>query len=70
MTAKRLKDLGLVDKIVREPIGGAHRNPTQMARRLKAVLLNELDALQDVPVADLLDRRYKRLRSYGAYEAA
>ncbi|GAB3386345.1 acetyl-CoA carboxylase carboxyltransferase subunit alpha [Lysobacter fragariae] len=70
MTAKRLKDLGLIDKIVREPIGGAHRNPTQMAKRLKAVLMNELDALQDVPVADLLDRRYKRLRSYGAYEAA
>jgi acetyl-CoA carboxylase carboxyl transferase subunit alpha len=70
MTAKRLKDLGLIDKIVREPIGGAHRNPTQMAKRLKAVLLNELDALENVPVPELLDRRYKRLRSYGAYEAA
>ncbi|GAB3090926.1 acetyl-CoA carboxylase carboxyltransferase subunit alpha [Lysobacter terrae] len=70
MTAKRLKELGLIDKIVREPIGGAHRNPTQMAKRLKAVLLNELDALEQIPVPDLLDRRYKRLRGYGAYEAA
>ena len=70
MTAKRLKDLGLIDKIIREPIGGAHRNPRQMATRLKAVLVNEIDALAGVPAAELLDRRYKRLRSYGAYEAA
>jgi acetyl-CoA carboxylase carboxyl transferase subunit alpha len=46
MTAKRLHGLGLVDKVVREPTGGAHRNPRQMAKRLKAVLLNELDALR------------------------
>ncbi|QSX76328.1 acetyl-CoA carboxylase carboxyltransferase subunit alpha [Lysobacter arenosi] len=70
LTAKRLLGLGLVDKLVREPIGGAHRNPRQMATRLKAVLLNELDALEALPVEDLLDRRYRRLRSYGAYEAA
>ncbi|OHE84232.1 MAG: acetyl-CoA carboxylase carboxyltransferase subunit alpha [Lysobacterales bacterium RIFOXYD1_FULL_69_11] len=70
LTAKRLHGLGLVDKVVREPIGGAHRNPRQMATRLKAVLMNELDALDQLPTADLLERRYKRLRSYGAYEAA
>jgi len=70
LTAKRLLGLGLVDKIVREPIGGAHRNPKQMATRLKAVLLNELDALESLPVDELLERRYQRLRSYGAYEAA
>ncbi|GHH51768.1 MULTISPECIES: acetyl-CoA carboxylase carboxyltransferase subunit alpha [Gammaproteobacteria] len=70
LTAKRLKDLGLVDKVVREPTGGAHRNPTQMAKRLKAVLLNELDALEKIPVDQLLEKRYERLRGYGAYEAA
>ena len=70
LTAKRLLGLGLIDKVVREPIGGAHRNPRQMATRLKAVLLNELDMLEALPVEDLLDRRYRRLRSYGAYEAA
>jgi acetyl-CoA carboxylase carboxyl transferase subunit alpha len=70
MTAKRLLDLGLVDKIVREPTGGAHRNPVQMARRLKAVLLNELDALQGLDTDELLARRYRRLRSYGAYDTA
>ena len=68
LTARRLKELGLIDKVVREPTGGAHRNPVQMARRLKAVLLNELDALEGVPIDTLLQRRYQRLRSYGAYE--
>jgi len=70
ITAKRLLSHGLIDKIVREPIGGAHRNPQQMATRLKAVLLNELDALEALPLGDLLQRRYERLRGYGAYEAA
>ena len=69
MTAKRLLGLGLVDKVVREPTGGAHRNPVQMARRLKAVLLNELDALAGTPIETLLENRYRRLRGYGAYEA-
>ncbi|MCC7096336.1 MAG: acetyl-CoA carboxylase carboxyltransferase subunit alpha [Thermomonas sp.] len=70
MTAQRLHALGLIDKVVREPIGGAHRNPVQMARRLKAVLLNELDALASTPVDTLLERRYRRLRGYGAYDIA
>ena len=70
MTARRLHGLGLVDKVIREPIGGAHRNPAQTAKRLKAVLLNELDALEALPIDELVERRYQRLRSYGAYEAA
>lgn len=68
MTAPRLKSLGLIDKMVREPTGGAHRNPNQMGKRLKAVLLNELDELQKLSVDALLARRYERLRSYGTYE--
>jgi acetyl-CoA carboxylase carboxyl transferase subunit alpha len=70
LTAKRLKELGLIDKVIREPLGGAHQNPVQMAKRLKAVLLNQVDALEKMPVEDLLAERYRRLRSYGAYEAA
>jgi acetyl-CoA carboxylase carboxyl transferase subunit alpha len=70
LTAGRLKELGLVDKVIREPIGGAHRKPMQMARRLKAVLLGELDALEGVPLDQLVQGRYERLRGYGAYEAA
>ena len=70
LTAPRLKSLGLVDKVLREPTGGAHRNPNQMAKRLKAVLLNELDVLEALPVDVLLQKRYERLRSYGTYEVA
>ena len=69
LTARRLHGLGLVDKVVREPIGGAHRNPPQTATRLKAVLLNQLDALEAIPTPDLVEQRYQRLRGYGAYEA-
>ena len=70
MTAKRLHGLGLIDKVVREPTGGAHRNPVQMAKRLKAVLLRELDALENLPANELLERRYRRLRALGAYDLA
>ncbi len=70
LTAKRLIELNLVDKVVREPTGGAHRNPQQIATRLKAVLLNELDVLEAKSTEDLLQSRYERLRNYGAYEAA
>lgn len=67
LTAPRLLELGLVDKVVREPLGGAHRNPHSMAVRLKAVLLNQLDELEALSIKDLTDLRYKRLRGYGAY---
>ncbi len=70
MTAPRLKSLGLIDKVIREPIGGAHRNSTQMGKRLKAVLLNELDALDQLSTEELLAKRYARLRGYGAYDVA
>ncbi|HET7561607.1 MAG TPA: acetyl-CoA carboxylase carboxyltransferase subunit alpha [Rhodanobacteraceae bacterium] len=68
MTAPRLLELGLIDKIIREPTGGAHRNPRSMAIRLKAVLLNQLDELQALPVEQLLEQRYQRLRSYGTWQ--
>ena len=68
MTAPRLHELGLVDKVIREPLGGAHRNPRSMAIRLKAVLMNQLDELEAVPEHDLLEKRYQRLRGYGAYQ--
>jgi len=67
LTAPRLLELGLVDKVVREPLGGAHRNPRSMAIRLKAVLLNQLDELEPLDDKALLERRYQRLRRYGAF---
>jgi acetyl-CoA carboxylase carboxyl transferase subunit alpha len=68
MTAPRLLELDLIDKVIREPLGGAHRNPRSMAIRLKAVLLAQLDQLEAMPVTDLLEQRYQRLRRYGAYQ--
>ena len=68
LTAPRLLELGLIDKVVREPLGGAHRNPHSMAVRLKAVLVKQLDELGAIPTRDLLEQRYKRLRGYGAYQ--
>jgi acetyl-CoA carboxylase carboxyl transferase subunit alpha len=70
LTAPRLLELGLIDKVVREPLGGAHRDPHAMAIRLKAVLLNQLDELERSDAATLIEQRYKRLRRYGAYKAA
>jgi acetyl-CoA carboxylase carboxyl transferase subunit alpha len=67
LTAPRLKEQGLVDKIVREPLGGAHRNPKAMAIRLKAVLLNQLDELEALDEKALREQRYARLRRHGAF---
>ena len=67
LTAARLLEHNLVDKIIQEPLGGAHRNPTEMALNLKAALLSELAELDALDTQTLLDRRYKRLRGYGAY---
>ncbi len=68
LTAERLLEHKLVDKIIPEPLGGAHRNPAAMAETLKTALLGELAQLEALDMPSLLDRRYKRLRSYGAYE--
>ncbi|MEP6939579.1 MAG: acetyl-CoA carboxylase carboxyltransferase subunit alpha [Rudaea sp.] len=70
LTAPRLLEHGLIDKILREPLGGAHRDPHNMAVRLKAVLLGQLDVLARLDVGALLQRRYERLRRYGALRAA
>ena len=70
LTAPRLLELGLIDQVVKEPLGGAHRNPEEMAGRLKESILAQLDQLAGLDTADLLASRYRRLRSYGRYEAA
>ncbi len=67
ITAHRLKALGLVDKIVNEPVGGAHRDPKQMAAFLKRALGEAYRQLADLKPRELLDRRYERLQSYGRY---
>ncbi len=67
ITAHRLKALGLVDKIVNEPVGGAHRDPRQMAAFLKRALTDALRQISDLKPRELLDRRYARLQSYGRF---
>ena len=67
ITAHRLKAMGLIDKIVNEPVGGAHRDHKQMAAFLKRALNDALRQVSDLKVKDLLDRRYERLQSYGRF---
>ena len=65
ITAERLKGLGIVDKVIGEPLGGAHRDPQAMAEALRKELLAQLKVLNKLDGADLLARRYERLMSYG-----
>ena len=65
LTATRLKELGLIDNIITEPLGGAHRNYAEMAQNLKKRLLADLEDLEVLDAENLLDRRYQRLMSYG-----
>ena len=67
ITAHLLKALGLVDKIVNEPVGGAHRDPKQMTAFLKRALNDAYRQVSDLKVKELLDKRYERLQSYGKF---
>jgi acetyl-CoA carboxylase carboxyl transferase subunit alpha len=67
ITAHRLKALGLIDKIINEPLGGAHRDPQQMSAALKRGLNDAWRQVADLKVKELLDRRYERLQSYGRF---
>jgi acetyl-CoA carboxylase carboxyl transferase subunit alpha len=70
ITAHRLKALGLIDKIVNEPVGGAHRDLKAMCASLKRALGDALRQVNDLKVKELLDRRYERLQSYGRFSDA
>lgn len=70
ITAPQLKSLGLIDRIVNEPVGGAHRDPRVMARLLRRALTDSLRQLQEYSVDELLERRLQRLMSYGQYKEA
>ena len=67
LTAPRLKELGLVDTIVKEPLGGAHRDIDAIAESLKATLLETLDYLSHQALDKLLETRYSRLMSFGHF---
>jgi acetyl-CoA carboxylase carboxyl transferase subunit alpha len=66
-TAERLKKLGLVDEVLKEPHGGAHRDPQSMAEVVKQSMVKHLSELRNQPVTQLLDARQARLRAFGAF---
>jgi acetyl-CoA carboxylase carboxyl transferase subunit alpha len=70
ITSNRLKELGLIDDILPEPLGGAHRDVDAMAKILKRALWENLKNLEQVPIEDLLDARYQRLMNYGQFSVA
>ncbi|HXH01720.1 MAG TPA: acetyl-CoA carboxylase carboxyl transferase subunit alpha [Candidatus Competibacteraceae bacterium] len=68
ITSDRLKKLGLIDEVIQEPLGGAHRDAAQLAERLKTALLAHLAELDALPLEVLLERRYERLLGYGMFK--
>ena len=68
ITATRLKALGLVDKIVNEPPGGAHRDQEAMMQAMKKALQESWRHLRDKPIDELLEARFARLMAYGKFK--
>ena len=58
--------LGLIDEVIPEPLGGAHRSFDQASSNLSRVLIKNLDTLTNMPVNSLIEKRYERLMSYGS----
>ena len=67
ITAKKLKDAGLIDQIIREPLGSAHRDADETARNIKQALIDGLEKFEKMGMEKLLEERYRRLTSYGEY---
>jgi acetyl-CoA carboxylase carboxyl transferase subunit alpha len=65
VTSSKLEELGIVDATIPEPLGGAHRDPQEMASRVKQHLLNQVDRLSSMETEAMLQARYRRLMSYG-----
>jgi acetyl-CoA carboxylase carboxyl transferase alpha subunit len=67
MTASEQQALGVVDIVVAEPGEGAHADPVETARRLKSVIVEQLDLLSRIPLDELVEARYQRFRAFGPY---
>jgi len=68
ITSDRLLELGLVDRVIEEPLGGAHRDPEAMAVSMRQALQEELSVLSNMSSEDLLDNRLIKLRAYGQFK--
>ena len=67
LTARRLKELGLITQVIPEPLGAAHRQPEAMAVRIKRALLEHLSQIEGVAIEDLVESRYQKLMGFSAY---
>ncbi|MCK5263255.1 MAG: acetyl-CoA carboxylase carboxyl transferase subunit alpha, partial [Gammaproteobacteria bacterium] len=67
ITAKILKERGLIDQIIREPLGSAHRDIDETARNIKQALVDSLESFEKVGMEKLLETRYERLTSFGEF---
>ena len=68
ITAERLKSLGLIDAVLKEPLGGAHRDPEATAATIKHALTDNLSHIEHISMDELLEARYKRFMSFGSYK--
>jgi len=68
ITSHRLKELGLIDDVIAEPLGGAHRNVKQMAENLSLALEQVLEQLLQLPTVDLVEKRYQRFMQFGCFD--
>ncbi len=69
LTSANLHKLGLIDEIIDEPLGGAHRDPATTAANLRQSLRRRLDAISEIPIDQLIDQRYQRLMNYGQFKS-
>jgi acetyl-CoA carboxylase carboxyl transferase subunit alpha len=67
LTARDLHRLGVIDEVVKEPLGGAHRDPREMVRSLKEAVTRHLREIETLPIEELLDRRYRKFRKMGEF---
>jgi len=67
ITAKSLHDLGLIDQVIREPLGSAHRDVDETARNIKQALIQALESFEKISIEQLLETRYQRLTDYGEF---
>ena len=70
ITANRLKSLGLIDKVITEPLGGAHRDHEAMMQIMRKSLQDALKALKGKPIDELLEKRFERLLGYGKFSGS
>jgi len=68
LTAKDLFDMGIIDGIIKEPLGGAHRNPQEAAENIKTAIMKDLEALKKISKSKLIEMRYAKFRSIGIFD--